>query len=310
MDRWRRGLRSCVLSLAFALTAAACHVTPESDAPIGTEAPRLEIEALNWIGEDVDPVTHLSQQPATCLSDREDPAVMRGALLFESPFLLGGQAAKSGISCAACHRNGRGNPDFFLTGISGPPGTADVTNGIFSKNRADNMFNPVPIPDLASPNGKTRVDRTMAGILEDFLSLQIIEEFDGSAPNPAVVADLATYVRALDHHHCAPEASEPQTWRYELSLLQTASAYINARDLAPSNAYVDAMRAALGRLNARYQAPQSQAVRDQLLAMSIKLADYPSTRLTSREIADLEDLLQAHEAQSFYREANLAAAFE
>ena len=285
-------------------------MTPESNAPGSLEAPRLEIDALNWIGADVDPVAHLSQHPATCLSDRDDPAVLRGALLFESPFILGGQAAKSGISCAACHRNGRGNPDFVLTGISGPPGTADVTNGFFSKNRADDVFNPVPIPDLASPDGQTRVDRESAGILEAFLSLQIIEEFDGAAADPAVIEDLATYIRALDHRHCAPEASEPQTWRFELSLLQSASTFINARDLAPSNAYVDAMRASLGRLNARYQAPQSQAVRNQLFSMSRKLADYPDTRLTSREIADLEDLLKAHEDASFYHAANLAAAFE
>ncbi len=305
MDCWRRGLRSCAASFAVALIATACHVTPETG-----EVSTPEIDALNWISEGVDPVEHLLQRPATCLSERKDAAVMRGALLFESPFILGGQAAKSGMSCAACHRNGRGNPDFALIGISGPPGTADVTNGFFSKGRADNVFNPVPIPDLASPDGKTRIDRTKTGLLEDFLSRQVTEEFDGPAPDPGVIADIAAYIRALDHRHCLPDEFEPQTWQYELSLLRLASAYINANHLEASNAYVDAMRAALGRINARYQTPESHAVRDRLLDMSRKLADYPNTRLSARAFVELEYLLQKHEHQSFYKEENLMAVLK
>lgn len=305
MDRWRRSLKSLTAGLAVAVTLSACHVTSH---PSESSVPRFD--ALNWIGQGVDPVAHLVQEPATCLRQGDDAAVKRGELLFESPFLLGGQAAKSGISCAACHRNGRGNPDFVLTGISGAPGTADVTNGFFSKYRADHEFNPVPIPDLARPDGRQRVNRSDSGTLEAFLASQVSEEFDGSIPDPAVVADLAAYVRALDDRHCGPEKTKPQTWHDEVRLLRSGAEYINANDLGSSNAYVDAMRAALGRLNARFQSPRSEAVRDQLIKMSRTLEDYPDERLTERAIVDLEDLLRQHEGRSFYRSDVVLSALE
>ncbi|MGF7473737.1 hypothetical protein WFJ45_23635, partial [Salmonella enterica subsp. enterica serovar Minnesota] len=69
-----------------------------------------------------------------------------GRAAFNSPLLLGGQAARAGLSCASCHRNGRGNPDFHFPGISGAPGTADVTASLLSSHRGDGQFNPKPIP--------------------------------------------------------------------------------------------------------------------------------------------------------------------
>ena len=116
------------LSLAGLLVGlAACQGAP----PDTVQSP-LDLTALQWLDSASDPVLHLTQHPSTCLTEPNLPAVQRGALLFESPTLLGGQAAKAGLSCAACHRNGRGNPVFVFPGISGPPGTADVTHGLFS----------------------------------------------------------------------------------------------------------------------------------------------------------------------------------
>ncbi|MEL6727101.1 MAG: hypothetical protein AAFP81_15475 [Pseudomonadota bacterium] len=298
MKSWSVGL-----ALTFALSA--CHVTSQP-----SETPEPRFDALSWIGEGVDPVTHLVQEPATCLRRPEEAAVKRGELLFESPFLLGGQAAKSGISCAACHRNGRGNPDFELTGISGTSGTADVTNGFFSKHRADNVFNPVPIPDLARPDGRTRVNRIEAGTLEAFLASQVSEEFDGTPPDPVVVADLAAYVRALDDRHCTPGKTKPQTWQDEVRLLRSGVAYINSNDLGSSNAYVDALRAALGRLHARFQSPKAEAVRDHLIKMSRTLERYPDDRLSEPVLLDLEDLLREHEAHSFYQRSTLSSVLD
>ena len=305
MDRWRRDLKSWPAGLALAFTLSACYVTSHAS---DTSQPRFE--SLNWIGEDVDPVAHLIQEPATCLRRGEDAPVKRGELLFKSPFLLGGQAAKSGISCAACHRNGRGNIDFVLIGISGPPGTADVTNGFFSKRRADKVFNPVPIPDLAQPEGRTRVSRVEAGTLEAFLASQVSEEFEGTLPDPSVVADLAAYIRALDDRHCGSKNTKLQTWQDELRLLLSGAEYIHTNDLGSSNAYVDAMRAVLGRVNARYQSPSAEPVRTHLIEMSRTLEDYPDTRLSERALLDLEDLLREHEKHSFYRPSVLRSVLD
>ena len=49
--------------------------------------------------------------------------------VFRTPELLGGQAARVGLSCDACHINGRNNPTFYIDGVSGLPGTVDVHHG-------------------------------------------------------------------------------------------------------------------------------------------------------------------------------------
>lgn len=280
-----------------------CGSLPQSSAPQS-----LDIDALKWIGDTADPLAHLLTEPASCVGDKDNAAVKRGELLFESPLLLGGQAAKVGLSCAACHRNGRDNPDFFLVGISGAPGTADVTNGFFSKQRADDDFNPVPIPDLASVGGRTRVDRMETGRLEKFLAAQVVEEFEGQTPHQMIVDDLAAYIRALDHGNCSPDQTRSQSWRDELELLRAGARHIN-EDASPAHdAYIDAMRAALGRLNARFQSTESEPVREYLVTLSRQLQDYPDMTVTDRELKTLEDQLLFLEPYSFYQRETLAAA--
>lgn len=280
-----------------------CGSLPQSSAPQS-----LDIDALKWIGDTADPLAHLLTEPASCAGDNDNAAVKRGELLFESPLLLGGQAAKVGLSCAACHRNGRDNPDFFLIGISGAPGTADVTNGFFSKQRADDDFNPVPIPDLASAGGRMRVDRMETGRLEKFLAAQVVEEFEGQPPHQMIVDDLAAYIRALDHGNCDPDQARSQSWRDELELLRAGARHIN-EDASPAHdAYIDAMRAALGRLNARFQSTESEPVREYLVTLSRQLQNYPDMTVTDRELKTLEDRLLFLEPHSFYQRETLAAA--
>ena len=238
------------MRLEFAIAAAlaaivACQGT-ESSAP----QTQSEFKALKWVSDGVDPVAHLMSQPATCLIAPKDPAVQRGELLFNSPLLLGGQAAKAGLSCASCHRNGRGNPDFVFAGISGAPGTADVTSGLFSKVRADQVFNPVAIPDLAAPEGHVLVDRDGSGALEAFLAAQVTEEFSGAAPNGLAIEDLAAYIRSLDIAACDAYLEQPQNWRDEMARLRVGAAYLASDPTGDASAYRLAMRAALGRLHA------------------------------------------------------------
>lgn len=118
-----------------------------------------------------------------------------GEALFKTPMLLGGQAAKAGISCHSCHVNGRGNPHFFFPAISGAPGTADTTHSFFSKTLGNGVFDPVPIPDLTRA-GKVPHDPTTRA-LEGFIDTIVVEEFSGSAPVNGVIEPLATFVRAL-----------------------------------------------------------------------------------------------------------------
>jgi len=139
-----------------------------------------------------EPVTHLA---TTGISRRNVNHIITGQTLFHTPTLLGGQAAKAGISCASCHTNGRTNPHFQFPGVSGKPGTADVTHSFFSSHRGDSTFNPVPIPDLTKP-GKISHDPESKA-LEKFIRGLIVEEFDGTEPNQATLNALGAYIRSI-----------------------------------------------------------------------------------------------------------------
>ncbi|MFL6729987.1 MAG: hypothetical protein ACJ8EZ_08675, partial [Sphingomicrobium sp.] len=83
---------------------------------------QLPIREARWL-QSPDLVADLTTQPPECLAWPADTAqrssVAVGRALFRSPLLLGGQAARAGLSCASCHRNGRSNPHFHFPGISG-----------------------------------------------------------------------------------------------------------------------------------------------------------------------------------------------
>jgi hypothetical protein len=149
----------------------------------------------------------LSREPAECFVPPADPRERRraeiGRIAFRTPLLLGGQAARAGLSCASCHRNGRGNPDFLFPGLSGAPGTADVTASLMSSHRGDGRFNPKPIPDLGGPREALKVSQDPRdGKLETFIHGLVAEEFDGPEPSAEVLEGLAAYVRALRPEAC------------------------------------------------------------------------------------------------------------
>jgi hypothetical protein len=149
----------------------------------------------------------LAREPSECFARPADPAERRraeiGRVAFRTPLLLGGQAARAGLSCAGCHRNGRGNPDFLFPGLSGAPGTADVTASLMSSHRGDGRFNPRPIPDLGGPRRALKVSQDRRErALEGFIRGLVVEEFDGPEPPSAVLDGLAAYVRALRPDAC------------------------------------------------------------------------------------------------------------
>ncbi|MCR5878641.1 M48 family metallopeptidase [Phenylobacterium sp. J367] len=152
LDRRRR--RAAVLAAAL---AGGASLSLAADAP--------PLRAMRWLSPGADPVRTLATQPVECLrppAGLEDAlSVEIGRAAFRSPLVLGGQAARAGLSCESCHRNGRGNPDFLFPGASGPPGTADVTLSLFSSRRGNGVHDPEPIPRPRRPargaeGGRTR----------------------------------------------------------------------------------------------------------------------------------------------------------
>lgn len=253
MDRRRRRTRA--LAAAFALAAGAA-------AAGGADPP---IRAMRWAAPGADPLRAIATAPAECLATPADPedalAVEVGRAAFRTPVLLGGQAARAGLSCESCHRAGRDNPDFLFPGVSGAPGTADVTTSLFSSHRGDGVDDPVPIPDLSGPPErlKTRPSQRRA-----FIRGLIVEEFDGPEPPAAVLDGLVAYVGALTPSACPQVARVRVTAESLMDDARRALAAARAeltRDDAPTAVLmVAAARARLGLIDERYAAlPQDRA---------------------------------------------------
>ena len=241
---------------AFAVTLAATLAVGIAAAASLSSPPLRE---MRWIDPGLPRagvVRALTIEPAECLvtpaDATEQAKIALGRAVFRSPLLLGGQAARAGVSCASCHRAGRGNPHFAFPGVSGAPGTADVTSSLFSSKRGDGIFNPKPIPDLAADSPK--VDRNPAKPdLRRFIHGQIVEEFDGLEPPAAVLDGLAAYVGALGGR-CGGDAaltaaSEAGATRAAIS---AARALLKVPDQPAAHLLMAAARSALGRLDERY----------------------------------------------------------
>ncbi|OYU69322.1 MAG: hypothetical protein CFE28_04470 [Alphaproteobacteria bacterium PA2] len=218
------------------------------------QLPATALRAERWIAPGSDRVMVLSREPTECLAWPSDPArrlsVAVGRAAFRDPLLLGGQAARAGVSCESCHRAGRGNPDFHFPGVSGAAGTADVTSSLFSSHRGDGVDNPKPIPDLSVEKSRLKVaqDRS-SGDLERFIAGLVTEEFDGRPPPAAVLSGLADYVRALDPRACPAQASRPITAQDLLADVDQALATAANLSAQGDNAAAQAMvRAARSRL--------------------------------------------------------------
>jgi hypothetical protein len=220
----------------------------------------------------------LLEQPATCL----DPAaatvkIRAGEALFNSPALLGGQAERAGLSCASCHANGRRSQWFRLDGVSGEPGTADVSSSFFSTRRANGQFDPKPIPDLALP-GKISHDGA-SGQLEQFMRGLIVEEFSGGEPSAQSLAVLASYVRAV--RACPDRANEPRGLVADLSLvnagIEGAIELLRQGDRTGASKLVKGARFRLGLISERMNGGGLAGLRRDLLSASRELSALQET---------------------------------
>jgi hypothetical protein len=306
LDRPRRrpGLLILFLAAGFAAPSA---------------APPLR--ALRWIAPGADGAKVLTERPAECLSVPKAPddayLVEVGRAAFRTPLTLGGQASRAGVDCETCHRNGRRNADFHFPGISGAPGTADVTSFLFSSHRGKPGFKPVPIPDLGGPKAALKVDQApSSGALEHFIHGLVTEEFDGAEPPPSVLKGLAAYVRAMSPSACPPRASEQLTLADDFSDLRRAVraslAAMDRKDTATSAAMAQAARSVLGAIAERYGAPGLEADLRALRVADLDLAaaaddirDRRSDAQTGLETwlaksAELERRLKADQSRSYY----------
>ena len=244
-----------------------------------TDAPQLPIRDARWL-KSPDLVADLTTLPAECLAWPMDEAERRSAAvgreLFRSPLMLGGQAARAGLSCSSCHRNGRTNPHFHFPGISGDPGTADVTASIMSSHRGDGIFNPKPIPDLGGDPAKLKISRDPAKKdLSNFIHGLVTQEFDGAEPSPAALESIVAYVRALNPGACPKEASVAITLDGKITDVEWAvslahKAYTD-NDPATGRDLLAAARSTLGAIDERYQLPGLEGSRSELATASATL---------------------------------------
>jgi hypothetical protein len=238
------------------------------------------IHAARWLDPVADRVRALGSQPTECLRPGNDPEaayeIELGRAAFRTPLLLGGQASRAGLACESCHRDGRGNPEFLFPGLSGAPGTADVTTALFSTTRDDGIDNPKPIPDLSGPKSRLKVSQAPGDpALRDFIHGIVAEEFDGAEPPPAVMAGLVAYVRALSPDACPTAEREPLRAATYLGnarrAVRTAIAALDRKDPAAAALMTDAARGQLGLVYERYDQPQSDAARAVLHAADLQL---------------------------------------
>jgi hypothetical protein len=311
-------------ALAAAILAAAC-----SSGPAETAGPLRagDIKALRWLAPDADRVKILTARPASCLSEKElleievirdDPPLYYsklqvGQLAFESPALLGGAAARMGLSCSSCHMNGRGNPDFFLDGVSDRPGTADVTSSFLSRVRGDHTFNPVAIPDVALRDGKQIKDRRSAEFRAKVYGL-IVEEFDGQEP-PAVILDAV--IAYLDHLSVdCPDDSRSSLVSALTDLDSAVLAFeIAARESIEHGLLARISRERLERVHERFVAPDQAPVRLALLEASRAIAAWNEDPSNGAQIptvrarlATARALVLRHQDRSLYNPEVLRAA--
>ncbi len=322
MDRRGEVLRTFVAGVALAV--AACASAPEAgDAPLTRDS----LRALRWIAPGADKVKALTMLPADCSpfpigvgKADSDTANMNvrglGKLAFESPALLGGAAARMGLSCSSCHLNGRGNPDFFVEGVSGAPGTADVTSSLFSKVRGDGTFNPVPIPDLAARDGKQIKDRKSPEFRSKVHGL-VVEEFDGQEPPPEVFEAVLAYLDSLDIARCPnPDAQAAQTYGLDVEAAINASIDAQQPDTMPDVALfnIRVARERLERLHERYAGDELEATRRKLMTMSQAMANNAARIRDGKSPAPLDEwvslsiALEAGAKKSLYNPGVLRAA--
>lgn len=273
---------------------------------------------MRWLAPGADKVKFLTTVPGSCetpASGAEWERRQLGRLAFESPALLGGAAARMGLSCSSCHLNGRGNPDFFLDGVSDKSGTADVTSSLLSKVRGDGNFNPVAIPDIGLKDGKQIRDRKSAEFKTKVRGL-VVEEFDGQEPPPEVFDALIAYLDGLDPAACATD-SKPLRPVDDFRAAQAAYEASAASSPDVSIFYLRVARFRLERLYERFPSSADVSLRRELVSLSDALGSMTENVRSERVVTFIEpdwigllERLGAASERSLYDPRVLKAALD
>ena len=256
-------------------------------------ATKLPIRDVRWLAAGV-PVERVNQLPPECYRPPADAKERRsaeiGRVAFRAPLLLGGQAARVGLSCSSCHRNGRGNPDFHFPGVSGAAGTADVTTSILSSHRGDGTFNPKPIPDLAGDPAKRITSRDPARPdLQNFIRGLITQEFDGPEPPATVLDGVAAYVRAISPAYCSGGDVSVSARMLVAEVDSALRLARDERDEETARLLIGAARSNLGRMDERFQVPGLESERKLLVE-------------ADRELRGLQDALGSSAERALWAE--------
>jgi hypothetical protein len=230
------------------------------------------------------------------------------------------------MSCDSCHRNGHDNPVFHFAGVSGDPGTADVTGFVFSTNRDDGRRNPVAIPTLVDAASAPPFGTILpAPDLRTFLHAAVVDEFQGEPPPQSVIEGLLAYIEGLRSAACPKRRSEAVSFETDSSdLLRTMDVVIETLeddDLPGGLFALASLRAALERVYRRF--PERVSAREELVGSSRALSRLrelleekrvsETISLLAAERLRLESVLSKLETQidiSFYAPSILRRALD
>ena len=186
-----------------------------------------------------------------------------GKLLFNSPSLLGEKAVRIGLSCNSCHPSGHVNTDFYIEGLSGKPGTIDLTNSFWRDGTEDKIFNPIPIPSLRNVKGTAPYGtQQILPTLPAFTRHVIVTEFGGPEPDQEVLKALIAYMFLLEKETGDNRFIQAQTPSFR-ALANLLSPAIKARNINRFDRNSSLLREELGRrINSENEARSKQIVQD------------------------------------------------
>lgn len=271
-------------------------------APAESQQNVADLEGAQWLAPDADIVAALTETPGECLKPAEDAETTYlmevGRTAFRSPLLFGGPAARSGLSCNSCHLDGHDNPEFFVPGLSGAPGTADVTSSLFSKVREDGVHNPLVIPTLVDAAEKTSFGTASPQpSIEAFTESAVEDEFQGAPPPPAIIKGVAAYVGHLSADAC-PAQPVRQSARRAIDdisrAVAAAKAALERGDGSTADFLMVSAQHAAGVVNDRYSGPKLADERAALVGLSRDLGG--ARRLAESDPAQGAEALAAVEA--------------
>ena len=285
---------------------------------LGAAAPStpLLLREQAWTAPGEGMARAMSQHPSECLAERT-PSIEIGRTLFRSPVLLGGPAARAGLSCHACHSNGGMNTSFLLPELTDRPGHADVTSEWASRNLGDGTANPIAIPDLVGASGKSAFGQREVPTLAEFTRNVIEQEFQGEPPPAQALEGVLAYMRALRLRACPSEYVSAVTLASAADDVRRAIAAARDADPPTRSLLLLAAQDAVGRIVERL--PPTRFARDRRRLETLS-RDLGATRASNDPTAALEAMswsarfdaaitrIAPHEQRTYFNEATLAAA--